>query len=100
MTAFEISGILWVWTPNPPAKASWYFLTIDPQTAAEIRYEALGRTRGFGSIRVSATIGETIWQTSIFPHKESGGFILPVKADVRRAEGIGEGHSVKVRLEI
>ena len=100
MTAVEIASVLWLWTPNPPAKASWHFLTIDPQTAMEIRYEALGRARGFGSIRVSATIGETVWQTSIFPHKESGGFILPVKADVRRAEGIGEGDHVTVRLEV
>ena len=100
MTAFEITSVLWRWTPNPPAKASWHFLTIDPQTAMEIRYEALGRTGGFGSIRVSATIGATVWQTSIFPHKESGGFILPMKADVRRAEGIGDKDTVKVRLEV
>lgn len=100
MTAFEISATLWLWTPNPPLKASWHFLTIDPQTAAEIRYEALGRIGGFGSIRVTATIGDTVWQTSIFPHKESGGFILPVKAIVRRAEDIGADDRVTVRLEV
>lgn len=75
-------------------------MTIDPQTSVEIRYEALGRTGGFGSIKVAATIGETRWNTSLFPHKTSGGFILPLKADVRQNEGLAEGDHVTVRLEV
>lgn len=99
-TIFEATGPVWLWTPDPPAKASWHFITIDPQTSVEIRYEALGRTGGFGSIKVTATIGETRWHTSLFPHKTSGGFILPLKADVRRNEGLAEGDQVTVRLEV
>lgn len=99
-TAFEVSGPCWRWTPEPPAKASWFFLTIDGQTAAEMRYEALGRTGGFGSIKVAVTVGETRWYTSVFPHRESGGFILPLKADVRRVEGIVEGEEVRARIEV
>lgn len=97
---FEANGAVWLWTPAPPAKASWHFMTIDPQTSVEIRYEALGRTGGFGSIKVAATIGETRWNTSLFPHKTSGGFILPLKADVRQNEGLAEGDHVTVRLEV
>lgn len=41
-----------------------------------------------------------MWNTSIFPQRESGGFILPVKAAVRKAEGIGEGDEVTVELRI
>jgi hypothetical protein len=99
-TRFEITGALWLWRPEPPAKAAWHFITIDGQTAAEIRYEALGRTGGFGSIRVAAMIGETRWHTSLFPSKAQGGFILPVKADVRRAEGISEGDEIRFLIEI
>lgn len=99
-TAFEVESEVWLWRPEPPAKAAWFFLTIDGQTSAEIRYEALGRTGGFGSIKVAATIGETRWYTSLFPHKASGGFLLPLKAEVRRAEGIAEGDTVAVRVEV
>ncbi len=75
-------------------------MTIDPQTAVEIRYEALGRIGGFGSVKVTATIGKTHWSTSLFPHKETGGFLLPLKADVRRSEKLAEGDTVTARLEI
>lgn len=96
---FRLTATLWRWQ-TPKAPASWYFLTIDGQTAAEIRYAALGQTGGFGSIRVAARIGGTGWTTSLFPHRESGGFILPVKAAVRKTEAIGEGDAVELELRI
>jgi hypothetical protein len=97
---FQATGPVWLWTAAPPAKGSWHFMTIDPQTSVEIRYEALGRTGGFGSVKVAATIGETRWHTSLFPHRTSGGFLLPLKAGVRRSEGLEEGDTVSVRLEV
>lgn len=93
-------GTLWLWNEG---KGSWHFLTIEGSAEAELRYAALsfhgGARRGFGSIRVRATIGETCWDTSVFPIK-AGGFVLPVKAAVRKAEGIGAGDEVEVRLEL
>lgn len=97
---FECRAEVWVWRAAPPAKGAWHFLTIEGQAAAEIRYAALGRTGGFGSVRVTATIGGTRWHTSLFPHRESGGFLLPLKADVRRAEGIAAGDAVTVSLTV
>ena len=97
---FEATGPAWIWTAQPSAKGVLHFMTIDAQTAVEIRYEALGRTGGFGSIKVAATIGGTRWHTSLFPHKTTGGFLLPLKAEVRRAEGVAEGDLVTVRLEV
>lgn len=97
---FEVTAEVWRWRPAKETAASWYFLTVDGQTAAEIRYAALGRTGGFGSVRVTATIGGTRWQTSLFPQRESGGFILPLKAEVRRREGIEPGNAVTVLLDV
>jgi len=57
-----------------------------------------GTARGFGSLRVTATIGQTSWQTSVFPSRETG-WMLPVKAAVRKAEGLDEGDEVELRLE-
>ena len=99
----ETTAALWIWT-SPEAPASWHFLTIDGEAAEAIRATALmrrlegGQRRGWGSIRVSATIGETSWQTSVFPSKESGGYLLPVKAAVRKAEGLTAGDEIAVRL--
>jgi hypothetical protein len=95
------TATLWLWrSPNPDTPAAWHFLTIEGPPSAELRYAALGRTGGFGSIKVKATIGTTSWRTSVFPHRESGGFMLPVKASVRKAEGIKSGDTVDVVLEV
>lgn len=81
-------------------KASWYFVVLTGDTVGEIHYAALGRTRGFGSVKVRATIGATSWETSLFPDRRSGGFVLPVKAAVRSAESMNEGDLVAVTLQI
>jgi hypothetical protein len=100
----EVTTALWIWT-SPEAPASWHFLTIDGEAAEAIRATALmrrlegGQKRGWGSIRVAATIGDTNWQTSVFPSKESGGYLLPVKAAIRKAEGLTAGDAVTVRVE-
>ena len=104
MEDFTITTPLWRWQ-SATAPASWYFLTISGEAADEIRLAAIsgqwldGR-KGFGSAKVRATIGDTSWGTSVFPHRESGGWLLPVKAAVRKAEGIVEGDEVEVTVSL
>ena len=88
------SAPLWDYT----GEASWYFVTLPPELTDDIRAQA-GPRRGFGSVRVRATVGGTAWSTSIFPSK-SDGYLLPVKKAVRTAEGIDEGDLVAVELEL
>ena len=95
----EASGPVWQWRAGD-APGGWFFLTVEGHAAAEVRYAALGRTGGFGSVKVTARIGATEWRTSLFPHRESGGFLLPLKAEVRRREGIEPGQVVSVTLKI
>jgi hypothetical protein len=59
----------------------------------------LGKRRGFGSVKVAAQIGNSRWQTSLFPQK-SGGWFLPVKKPVRLAEGLDFGDEVAGELEL
>jgi hypothetical protein len=59
-----------------------------------------GNKRGFGSVRVVVTIGETTWNTSIFPDTANESFALPIKKQVRVREGIDEGDVVEVHLEL
>ncbi|MBN8817156.1 MAG: DUF1905 domain-containing protein [Sphingomonas sp.] len=101
----EAEAVLWRWSGVSTAGA-WYFLTIEGEAADAIRVAALtgqwiDRGKGgFGSAKVTATIGETGWRTSVFPHKASGGWLLPVKKAVRQAEGLNEGDRVRVRLTL
>jgi uncharacterized protein DUF1905 len=80
---------------------SWTFLRLPVGVADEIRdYSDGGPRRGFGSVRVSVTIGRTTWATSVFPEKESGSYVLPVKKQVRAAEGVSDGDMAKVTVEL
>jgi hypothetical protein len=63
-----------------------------------VRRLELGR-RGFGSVKVEAAIGASRWSTSVFPQK-TGGWFLPVKKAICRAEGLEAGDEVDVRLEL
>ena len=88
-----------LWRHDGPAP--WFFVALPKAQAREIRMVTAGVTgRGWGSIRVQATVGATTWATSIFPSKERGTYLLPVKAEVRAAEGLGEGRAVHVRLAV
>ena len=83
-----------------PGKAGWCFLTLSKKKAAEIKKKFGVRARGWGSLPVKVTIGDTSWKTSIFPDKRSGSYLLPVKAAVRKKEGIEEGDMVSFELEV
>lgn len=100
---WRFTGPVWLWRGSgtgPPPKAAWYFLTIAGDVATSIRTTTRGRSGGFGSVRVTAQIGETAWQTSLFPSKDNGGYLLPLKAGVRRAEGLEEGGTATVELTV
>ena len=56
--------------------------------------------RGWGSLPVKVAIGETSWNTSIFPDKKLGSYLLPIKSDVRKKELISAGNIVQLSLEI
>ena len=91
-----VTGPLWLWSGG---QGSWHFLTIPEEQAGELRAEAFAVARGFGSVKVEAAINGVAWRTSVFPQK-SGGYILPVKADVRRRAGIAAGDEVTVTVEV
>lgn len=98
---FAIETELWRWQAEPPAKGAWFFVTLTGEAADAIRargfeLRALGGARGFGSVRVRASVDGVAFDTSAFPHQSSGGYVLPVKAAVRKAAGVGEGDVVTV----
>jgi hypothetical protein len=92
----HVTGQLWLWSGEG---GSWHFMTVPEHLAGEIRAQSLARRGGFGSVRVEATINGVTWRTSVFPQK-SGGYILPVKAEVRRRADIAAGTEVSLTLEL
>ena len=89
---------LWIWDAR--RGDSWTFVSLPAEASAEIRDRAGGRRRGFGSLRVRATLGGTTWTTSIFPDSRRDAYVLPVKRGVRRAEGLDAGAVATVTVEL
>ena len=80
---------------------AWHFAYVDTKISNEIKAGQKKRPRrGWGSVRVKATIGKTSWDTSIFPDSKEGTYLLPLKAAVRKKEGIFDGDSITFRIQI
>ena len=90
------AGPLWLWSGG---QASWHFFTVPEEQCGEIRAHSLAHRGGFGSVRVEARVNGVTWRTSVFPQK-AGGYLLPIKAGVRRDAGIAAGDEIRVELEI
>lgn len=87
---------LWIY----PGQAAWHFITVPKKESADLKEKYGKNARGWGSLPVSVTVGKTTWQTSIFPDRKSGTYLLPVKAEVRRKEEIEENDSITVSLKV
>ena len=94
---YKIRSEVTLW---PGAQGAWHFAYVDKKHSEEIRKKYTGPRRGFGAVRVRVRVGKTTWETSIFPDSRAGVYILPLKAKVRRAEGIQAGESITFTLEI
>lgn len=94
----RVTSLLWIWKGSDAA-GRWYFITVPDEQSAEIKAHAFGSPRGFGSVKVEARIGDVAWRTSVFP-LNSGGYLLPVKKEVRSRAGIGAGDEIIVELEL
>jgi hypothetical protein len=55
-------------------------------------------TYGWGMIPVTVQVGRTRWTTSLFP--KDGGYIVPMKDAVRKAEALEVGDEVTLRLSL
>lgn len=94
---YNIRGKVWLY---PGENASWHFVTIPKKESSHITAQYKEFKKGWGSFPVSATIGKTEWKTSIFPDSKSGTYILPLKALVRKKEGIECGDTVIFSIAI
>ena len=94
---FNFKTKLWIY---PSEKAAWHFLTIPKKESSIIKKSFGANSRGWGSLPVVVKIGKITWNTSIFPDRRSGTYILPVKAAIRKAVGLFAEDLVVYQLTI
>jgi hypothetical protein len=88
----EFRGEVWFWKGPAP----WHFVTVPEDDCMAIADVADLASYGWGCIPVRASIGATVFRTSLIP--KDGAYLVPVKTVVRKSEGIDLGDSVTVRL--
>lgn len=90
----EFSGEVWFWRGPSP----FHFVTVPEDESVDLQATAALVTYGWGMIPVEVRIGSTTWTTSLFP--KDGGYLVPLKDLVRKAEGIDVGDTVALRLTV
>ena len=90
----EFSGEVWYWRGPAPH----HFVSVPAEQCADLSEASKLVTYGWGMIPVRARIGETEWKTSLFP--KDGGYLVPLRASVRKAESVVEGDTVTVALSL
>jgi len=90
----EFSGPLFEWRGPAP----YHFVAVPEDEAEQLRETAAAVTYGWGMIPVAVEIGGTRWTTSLWP--KDGGYVVPIKDRVRRAEGLALGDEVTLRLTV
>jgi len=90
----EFNGKIWFWKGPAP----WFFVTVPAKLCRDLKAVSGFVTNGWGIIPASVRIGKTEWKTALWP--KDGRYIVPIKASVRKAEGLEQGDDVTVRLEV
>jgi hypothetical protein len=91
---FEFASEIWYWRGPSP----FHFVTIADSHARDLQAISAAVTYGWGVVPATVRIGQTEWKTSLFP--KDGGYALPIKDKVRKAERLQVGDTVTVRLEV
>lgn len=94
---YTFSGHVWIY---PSERASWHFITVPKKESVHITTTYQHKKKGWGSLRVDAHIGNSIWSTSIFPDSKTGTYLLPLKSNIRAKEGIISGDMITCTITI
>jgi hypothetical protein len=71
---------------------------IPEECVGEVHYAARRASYGWGCVPVTARIGDVTFTTSLFPR--DGGYLLPLKAEVRRKAAIAPDRVLAATIAI
>ncbi len=84
----------------PGKLGNWYFASLPKKEALSIKTTYGAKRKGWGSIPVIAKIGDSEWATSVFPDTKSGTYLLPIKASIRKKQGIFDEKKIQISITI
>lgn len=94
VASLRFSGPVFEWRGPSP----FHFVRVEEDGTELLDELAPLVSYGWGMIPVSVRIGDTEWRTSLWP--KDGGYVLPLRDAVRRAEGIALDDVVTVTMSV
>lgn len=80
------------------APGGWYFVTLPLEVSTEIRTHFKWQEEGWGRLKVLAKIGSSEWETAIWFDTKRSSYLLPLKAVIRKKEGIEVNQTIQITL--
>jgi len=78
----------------------WTFVSLPKELSKEIRGNFKCLEEGWGRMKITATLGSSEWQTSIWFDTKQDAYLLPLKAKIRRQEKVVLGEDVKITIMV
>lgn len=94
--SYEFTSELWLYHGD----VAWCFVSLPKEISTEIKSLQHIPRKGFGSVRVKATITKTTWATSIFPDSKAGTYLLPIKKEIRKRNNLSPGDTATISLSV
>jgi len=98
-----IKGVKYEFEAEPwqySGQAGWHFVSIPKHLSTEIRNNFKREEEGWGRLKATAKIGNTEWRTAIWFDTKKHTYLLPLKAEIRKAENLGVGKKANIVIWI
>ncbi|MCG7596409.1 DUF1905 domain-containing protein [Mycobacterium sp. PSTR-4-N] len=91
---WEFEAAVFQWRGPAP----YFFVETPPDVDDFLHARASELTYGWGVIPARVRIGHTEVTTSLIPRDDV--YLVPLKVALRRAEGVDDGDTVRIRLDV
>lgn len=93
---YEFTAKVWMYNST----GAWHFVSLPPDLSKEIRESLKWQEEGWGRLKVSASVGNTQWETAIWFDTKLQCYLLPLKAEIRKKEKIENDKMISVSIFI
>ena len=93
---YEFAAPLWQFA----GAGGWHFVSLPKKMSKEIRKLLRSEEQGWGRLPATARIGQSEWKTAIWFDTKQDTYLLPVKGEVRKSEGLVAGNKISTSLWI
>ena len=93
---YEFSAQIWQYLQP----GGWHFVSLPIKIAKEIRKNLKWQEEGWGRMKATAKIGNTIWETAIWFDTKMNTYLFPLKAEIRKKENLKTDQIIEIIIWI